>query len=219
MRYLPRMSISRYRAQLAVLLLLAACGGPTSGGAGISNTTAAAAGGEPSVRTVDWMNRTYEHGENGTYTVVNGEYEYAYDEDGNIVAADYQPRDPDAYIERGYFSVSQPAFGDLTGDGVEEAVIVIMESTGGTGRFSGIDVYGMRAGQPVIIGGIPGGDRGDGGISDIALEGSVVVVQRLASQEGDGACCPSKVQIERWTWNGSAFVEDEAARKLEDFGE
>jgi hypothetical protein len=221
MRYLRRMSISQNRAQLASaacifagLVSSGACGGPAPGGATIANTTATAPGAEPSVRSVDWLNRTY-----GSVTVVDGEHEYALDEDGNQVAPDYQPKDPDGWVERGSFRVAPPVYGDVTGDGAEEAIIISTENSGGTGQFDGIEVYAMRGGQPVVIGGIPGGDRGDGGISDIAIEGNIVVVQRMASQEGDGACCPSKLQTERWTWNGSTFIEDEAARKLEDFGE
>jgi hypothetical protein len=41
----------------------------------------------------------------------------------------------------------------------------------------------------------------------------------MMSMEGDGACCPSKLQHERWSWDGKAFVEDEKARTLSDFAE
>lgn len=226
MRYLQHMSISQNRAQLvsaicvfAGLAVLGGCGGaaPSSGG-GVANSTATAPGAEPTVRSIDWLNRTYTS-EGGEVAVVNGEYEFAFDEEGNQVAADYQPKDPEAYIQRGSFMVAPPVYGDVTGDGIEEAIIITTENSGGTGQFDGIDIYAVRGGQPVIIGGIPGGDRGDGGISHVKVEGGVVVVWRMASQEDDGACCPSKVQVERWSWKGDKFVEDEAARKLEDFGE
>ena len=87
---------------------------------------------------------------------------------------------------------------------------------GGGGQFDGVTLYTMRGGAPVALGEIPGGDRGDGGISDAHIEGGVVLVDRMMSQEGDGACCPSKLQQERWAWKGGAFVEDEAARRLVD---
>jgi hypothetical protein len=217
------MSISQNRAQLASaacifagLATFGGCGGPAPGGGTIASSTAS--GVEPSVRSVDWLNRTYTS-DGGSVTVVNGDYEYAFDEEGNQVAADYEPRDPDGYVERGSFMVSPPVYGDVTGDGVEEAIIISTENSGGTGRFDAIDVYAIRGGQPVVIGGIPGGDRGDGGIAEAKVEGGVIVVWRMASQEEDGACCPSKVQVERWSWKGDAFVEDEAARKLEDFAQ
>ncbi|HUQ01759.1 MAG TPA: hypothetical protein VM261_04650 [Kofleriaceae bacterium] len=202
----------------SALLLAAACGGGTKAPTTVGNNSAAAASnGGLTVRSIDWLNRTYEGADMGNVTVENGVYEYAMDGDGNVVAADYQPTDPDEYVERGSYEISKPLFGDVTGDGAEEAVLVIYFNGGGTGRFTGIDVYGIRDGKETVIGSIPGGDRGDGGIDDVQLEGKVIVVARMMSLEGDGACCPSKLQHERWSWDGKSFVEDEAARSTSDF--
>ena len=220
MRYLSQMLRSSLFLAALLAVALPACGAPARAPSPLRNDTATVASAGPSIRSIDWMNRVYTSGAGGQpYQVENGEYEYAYDEDGNLVAPDYQPADPDAFVERGYFSVTPPEFGDLTGDGAEEAVIVTLESTGGTGRFSGIDVYTMQGGKEVVLGGIPGGDRGDGGIAGVRIEGGVVVVDRMKSLDTDGACCPSRLVHERWTWNGAAFVEDEAARSEDDFAE
>ncbi len=201
------------------LLVLTACGGRAAAPTAVANHTTTTAG-HLTVRAIDWQNRTYASGgAPGGYPVVDGEYAYAWDEDGKIVSADYQPKDPDAYVERGWFTVSPPVFGDVDGDGVEDALIVTVENTGGTGQFSMLEVYTIRGGQAVVLGAIPGGDRGDGGLSDVALEGRVIVVERMHSVDGDGACCPSKLQRERWRWTGAAFVEDVAARTLTDLGE
>lgn len=221
MRYLPHMQQTFASLALLSILTAAACGGgatrpPTTIG---NSDTAAAGNAGKTVRDVDWMNRTYDSGDMGPVAVVNGEYEFAFDENGNQVAPDHEPANPDAYIERGSFSVSPPTYGDVDGDGREEAILVTHFHGGGTGRFSGIDVWTMKDGKETLLGGIPGGDRGDGGIANVTVDGKVVVVDRMMSMEDDGACCPSKVQIERWSWDGKAFIEDEAARKLEDFGE
>lgn len=201
------------------LLALTACGGRAAAPTAVANHTATTAGGL-TVRAIDWQNRTYTQGGAAIgYPVVDGEYAYALDEDGKIVAADYQPKDPDAYVERGWFMVAKPVFGDVDGDGAEEALIITFENTGGSGQFTMIEVYTIRGGQEVVLGHIPGGDRGDGGISDVSLDGRTVVVDRLHAADGDGACCPSKLQRERWQWDGAAFVEDEAARVLTDLPE
>lgn len=219
MRYLLHMKLSlASSALLSILAAAAACGGGAKPATTVGNTSSAGASGK-TVHDIDWLDRAYDSGEIGQVTVKDGVYEYAMDEHGNMVAPDYVPADPDAFVERGSFEVSKPIFGDLDGDDADEAVLVIHFNGGGTGRFTGIDVYGMRDGKEAVIGTIPGGDRGDGGISDVALEGKVVAVQRMMSMEGDGACCPSKLQHERWTWDGKAFVEDQAARTLSDFGE
>ena len=99
---------------LVSTLALAACGGGTKAPATVGNHTATGGGGA-SVRDIDWLNRAYDSGEVGSVTVVNGEYEFAMDENGNMVAPDYQPADPDAYVERGSYSVGPPIFGDVDG--------------------------------------------------------------------------------------------------------
>jgi hypothetical protein len=143
------------------------------------------------IRGVDWMNRTYDVGE-ASYTVAGG-----------IVESD-----------EGFFAVTEPVYGDLDGDGTEEAVVITLEGLGGTGRFSAVDVYTMKDGTEILLGGIPGGDRGDGGIHEVHVESGTLIVDRFASRDGDGACCPTQLQVERWTWNGERFVEDEGARTL-----
>jgi len=150
----------------------------------------------PGIRAIDWMNRTYVQGD-ARYTVAGGQVETELADDLH-----------------GFFSVTPPVFGDLTGDGAEEVVIITLEHLGGTGMFTSVDVYGMVEGAEAVIGTIPGGDRGDGGIADVQIDGNAVAVDRYLSLEGDGACCPSQLQHERWTWDGTTFVENEAARTV-----
>jgi hypothetical protein len=204
-------------ASASLILAMAACGGGARAPTTVANH--APTGGGVTVRGIDWLNHTYESGDLGPVKLENGVYEFAMDEHGNMVAPDHEPADPDAYVERGSYSVQAPIFGDVDGDGAEDAVIVSTFWGGGTGHFTNIDVYAIQDGKDVLLGDIPGGDRGDGGIHDVRLEGKVIVVERLMSMDGDGACCPSKVQHERWSWNGTTFVEDEAARTTSDFGE
>lgn len=85
-------------------------------------------------------------------------------------------------------------------------------TTGGTGQFSQVMVFTVRAGKVVEIGGIPGGDRGDGGIRRVAVDGNAVIVQRNVLAGGDGACCASTWRRERWVWRDGALAEDVAAR-------
>jgi hypothetical protein len=201
---------------LATALFLAACGPAAPAAHGPINDVPKTVSTEPSVRTVDWANRTYDMEDGGPYTVSGGELDFAYDEDGNVVANDYQPKDPDGYVDHGFFSVSTPIYGDVTGDGVEEALIVTAVNEGGTAIVDQLEVYDMKDGKPHYVASIPGGDRGEGGIIDLQVDFTTVVLDRGESQDGDGVCCPSKVQVERWTWNGTTFVEDASARHLED---
>lgn len=180
------------------LVLVAACGGaskkPTAGAAG--HATAG-------IRSIDWLNRTYTS-DAGPTTVKDGHADV--------------PIDPEMPDMQGYLDIAPPTYGDVDGDGVEDAIIISAFNGGGTGIFTQADVFTLRPGatEPTLIGSIPGGDRGDGGLVDIRFEGGKVLVDRNHSTDEDGTCCPSKLVHEVWTWTGGALVEDEAARQIVD---
>lgn len=182
-----------------VALALAAC---AHAAAPLANREPARPGGE--LRAIDWQNRVYELDELGPVAVKGGSAEFAISEDNKAVANGGGS---------GSFEVEPALFADLDGDGREEAVVSCVLSTGGTGHFSEVRVYGMRGGKPEVIGVIPGGDRGDGGIRHVGIEGATVIVDRNVLAEGDGLCCASAARRERWRWKANDFVEDEAARR------
>jgi len=155
------------------------------------------------VRAIDWQNRTYVLGEFGAVTVKDGHADFAISDDNQVA-------EPGA---GGSYAVDRPLFGDIDGDGLEDAVISSVLSTGGTGHFSEVRIYTMRAAKLVELGVIPGGDRGDGGIRRVTLDGRAVIVERNVLAEGDGMCCASGSQRERWVWRNGDMVEDMAARR------
>lgn len=114
----------------------------------------------------------------------------------------FQRADPDDSV---YFEVRDVIYGDLTRDGVDEAVVETICNTGGTGQFSDGTVYTMRGGKPVEIAALGIGDRADGGIHGIRIEDGVLVVERYG-QENSGACCPEYIETERFRYDGKRFV-------------
>jgi hypothetical protein len=191
------------KMQIVVLacVMLAACA--HAGGAPIANRVEGRPASE--VRTVDWQNRTYVLDELGPVTVTHGHADFGLSDDNKVA---------DGGAGNGSYSVERPLFADLDGDGVEDAVISSVLSTGGTGHFSEVRIYTVRAAQIVELGAIPGGDRGDGGIRRIALDGQAVIVDRNVLAEGDGVCCASGARRERWVWRAGEMVEDKAARRV-----
>jgi len=67
-------------------------------------------------------------------------------------------------LEGTYFEVREVLYGDLDGDGHDEALVRTLCNTGGTGQFDEGFVYGSKNGKPVLLGRIPGGDRASGGV-------------------------------------------------------
>lgn len=144
------------------------------------------------IRRVDFMNHEYPgycFGDDAVRTV-DGIYSWQDDED-------------DLTIELEVLGVE---YGDLDGDGVEEAVVLTNCSGGGTGQFTRAWVYRWSGDRALVMGVVKGGDRADGGLASARVQDGVVVVERYRGDESSGACCPVFVDTERWGWNGREFV-------------
>jgi hypothetical protein len=150
------------------------------------------------IHSIDFKNFAYEPfcaGEAPTKVrVKNGKYSKETPQDG--------------YTDRFYFDVLAIEYGDVTGDGKDEAVILSNCNTGGTGQFSEGFVYSMRAGKPLLIARVPGGDRADGGLRSIKADGGNLVVEFNDPDKAAGACCPEGVVIQRFRLGtGGKLVE------------
>ncbi len=95
--------------------------------------------------------------------------------------------------------------GDLDGDGSEEAVVLLSESSGGSGIHGYLAVVGRRGGDLVNLGTAPIGDRVQiraARISDRRIELDVV-----QAGPGDAACCPSQKAARVWALGAEGLKE------------
>ena len=113
---------------------------------------------------------------------------------------------PGTDLEGTYFEVVEVLYGDLTGDGSDEAIVRTMCSTGGTGRFDEGFVYGMKDGKPVLLGRIPGGDRASGGVRCVRVEGGALKVERTGNETG-AALGVDFIDTETWKLQGGKLAE------------
>lgn len=130
-----------------------------------------------SIRSVDFLNFTYKPGcTSGTVTTKNGEYD--------------SPHDPqeDAPV---YFTIKEVIYGDIRGDGSEQAVVLTGCNLGGTGYWTEAFLFELRAGKPVQVESVGGGDRAMGGIQSVRVEGHLL---KVAQQYGIGACCADYIE-------------------------
>ncbi|MEO8572796.1 MAG: hypothetical protein ABI481_02415 [Pyrinomonadaceae bacterium] len=142
-----------------------------------------AAIGQSDIRKVDFKNFTYlAHcisEKPSKITVKDGEFSREKQEDG--------------YVDRFYFNVFDVAYGDLTGDGRDEAIVLGACNTGGTGNFSEGFVFSMKGPRPSLVARIPGGDRAYGGLRNTRVEGGLLVVESNDVGPEGGACCPQVI--------------------------
>lgn len=96
-------------------------------------------------------------------------------------------------------------YGDVTGDGVEEAFVSLSIQTGGSAIPGIIYIYTLRKNRPVLIWSHSTGDRADGGLRDIYAENGQLVVELNSSVGSRGDCCPTRFTRTHYEWRGGRF--------------
>jgi hypothetical protein len=174
-------------------------------------TSGAQSSSPPSIRDVDFKNFTYPKLPTGKCSRMSkvpvrvGKY-------GSL--KNFSPR----AVPRGgcwQVSVGPIIYGDVTGDGREEAIVVLYAEMGGTESSNDVFVYALKSNRPALLWKFATGDRAEGGLlKTYAHEGKLVV--ELAGQDrfvggklygGDctGTCRPPFFTRATYEWTGGAF--------------
>ena len=158
---------------------------------------AAGASAQSDIRKVDFKTFTYPAlciGESPrNVTVKNGEF--------------LEEKQEEGYVDRFYFKVFDVTYGDVTGDQVDEAIILGVCNTGGTGNFSEGFIYSMKGAKPVLIARIPGGDRAYGGLRETRTENGKLVVESNDPGPEGGSCCPQRILTNQYRVSGGKLVK------------
>ena len=107
----------------------------------------------------------------------------------------------------------QVAFGDLTGDGVDDGAMVTACTAGGVGWPATVQLYSAG---PTRLGGIDLGDVTHGGresVTDLSISNGVVHVSWITQGPGEPACCGTVKMAGDLRVNGPS-VNIENVRKL-----
>jgi len=150
-----------------------------------------------SVRDRDWQNGDYDLGDGRVAFVAGRHTELTEDRVCSVC-----------------LSIREVTFGDVDGDGAEEAIILIDANLGGAGTSSEAYVFGLVDGKPALRARIEGGDRGDGGLQSISVVAGELLVRRFELTSSDDACCPSRVLVERWRWRDGKLLKMPGAPRV-----
>jgi hypothetical protein len=82
------------------------------------------------------------------------------------------------------------AFGDLNGDGLEDAAVILVENGGGTGQFKSVVAMINQGGVPVQAGVAQLGDRVQ--VNSLAIQAGRVMLDMLVQGPNDPLCCPTQ---------------------------
>jgi hypothetical protein len=179
------LEMKRLAVVIALSLVAAAC--QTKAPIPANRATQDAA--EAEVRSVDFLNFTYKPScASGTVTTKNGAYD--------------NPHDPQEDVPV-HFVVNDVIYGDLRGDGSEQAVVLTGCNLGGTGYWTEAFIFELRAGKPVEVESIGGGDRAMGGIKSVRVDGHLL---KVAQQYGVALCCADYIETTTYELRGNRLV-------------
>ena len=111
-------------------------------------------------------------------------------------------------------------YADVTGDGQDEAVVILKIETGGSAIPQLAYVFTWKDGKPELIWPFRTGDRADGGLKDIRSENGELVVELYGqdrfvlgqtetgkiTDDREQLCCPTYYTRSCYIWNGKNFL-------------
>jgi len=113
------------------------------------------------------------------------------------------------YVEAGVgfeCGIREVVCGDLTGDGNDEAVVVLWCNGGGSEVLDEGFIYTVRKGRAVSIAKFKGGSR-QTGIDHVKIEGGLLIVDRRVPAPNDPVCCASYYNTTTYRWDGKRLVQ------------
>lgn len=140
-----------------------------------------------------------------------------------------------SYVTAKYF--------DVTGDGDDEAIVILKVETGGSAVPQLVYVFTWKDGEPELIWPFRTGDRADGGLKRLAAENGNLVVELYGQDrfilgqtetgkitgDEEQLCCPTYFTKSEYKWNGRNFqmqgkrltysIANPSAAPLENYGD
>ncbi len=117
-------------------------------------------------------------------------------------------------------------YGDVTNDGIEEAIVAVDPYSGGNTSSHLVFIYTPKNTSPRLLWSIETGDRAEGGFKRGFAEDGDLIIElfgadkfendtwdyRTAEDESGGLCCPTRLTRFHFHFNGSKFVLAEPSR-------
>jgi len=104
------------------------------------------------------------------------------------------------------FSFDSVQYADVTGDGEDDAIVVLAYHTGGTQQSDYIYIYSWENGAPTLRAYCFTGDRANSGLYRVFAEQGNLVVDLFDPQKASADCCSSGYVQTKYRWNKNRFI-------------
>lgn len=105
-------------------------------------------------------------------------------------------------------------YGDITGDGIEEAMVALGIDNHGSAIPDYVYIFAIENGKPKLIWDFETGDRADGGLRNVYADDGQLVIELFGKDRvirgqlyrgEEGLCCPSSFTRTRYKWTVKRF--------------
>jgi hypothetical protein len=103
------------------------------------------------------------------------------------------------------FTFQSVSYGDVLGDGKEEAIVTLMWQSGGTQTTSYVYVYGLGEHGPQLLAYCHTGDRSDSGLYGLYVRNNLLVFELFDPGRASAECCSSGVLVSSYKWQNGVF--------------
>lgn len=142
---------------------------------------------------------TLEKLKNGEYRPETFEYRSV-----RLTNGSYQEEVDDSGIQARVYMADKISFGDLNGDGIGDAALILVSSTGGSGVFYELVAVTNQQGNPIQAAAIMLGDRTD--VRNLAIRSGRIEVERIKHGPKDPMCCPTLRVRETYRLRGGSLA-------------
>jgi hypothetical protein len=121
--------------------------------------------------------------------------------------------------DRLWASLANVSYADLTGDDQEEAIVTVTTNFDPNGSVACIFVYTLKSGEPRLLWSHETGDRANGGLRSLRIEGFDLLVEQYdikfdsakgSYEEATALCCPKRFIRSHYRWNGEHFEKSKS---------
>jgi hypothetical protein len=118
-------------------------------------------------------------------------------------------RDPDSGSDEPFrgLTLESVQFGDVTGDGKQEAIVVLRFDTGGTQYSHYVYIYSLQEPRPRVLAYFHSGDRSASGLYRVYAQRGELVVELFDPEKRSGDCCSSRFIRRRFEWKDSRYQQ------------
>lgn len=135
--------------------------------------------------------------------LMNATYSGIYDDPVTLSEGLYEEGDPPLFSVQ--YRANGTLFGDLDGDGIDDAIVFLLERGGGTAAFTYVAAQLNQNGQPVDAGSVIVEDRTQ--VRSATIQDGQLALEFTTGGPGDGNCCPSHMTRKTYALQDGRLTE------------